>query len=192
MTNAWDVDTNHSSVRWRLIGASVSGADRDTVKLTEVSDSAAPMGRRYVTPDCFGRTLVGVNSIRRLSHGPCCPPRSGAARRPALAQSLDKSNRRSPVNENNALVGRYQIVAIGKGESVLLDTATGLSWSLARDVDTLQLGWRPLEESWPEAAFHQPPDRPRALPEEKGANGAAAGWKPRLGLRGSRVGQSGA
>lgn len=96
------------------------------------------------------------------------------------------------MNENGAVVGRYQIVAVGKGESVLLDTATGLSWSLARDVDTLQLGWRPLEERVPDAAPRQAPDRPRAPPEVKAADGAAAWWKPRPGLRGPRAGQSGA
>ena len=93
------------------------------------------------------------------------------------------------MNENGAVVGRYEIVAVGKGEAVLLDTATGMSWSLARDVDTLQLGWRPLEERGPDAALRQASDRPRALPEEK-TDGAAAWWRPRLGPTGPRVGQS--
>lgn len=90
---------------------------------------------------------------------------------------------------NGVEVGRYQIVSVGKGESVLLDTATGSSWSLARDVDTLQLGWRPLEERWPDAAPRYAPDRPHVVSGEEARDGAAW-WKPRLGPRWSRAGQS--
>ena len=93
------------------------------------------------------------------------------------------------MNENGIEIGRYQIVAVGRGESVLLDTATGSSWSLARDIDTLQLGWRPLEERWPDTALGHAPDRPPALSGEE-ARGAAAWWKPRLGPRWPRMGRS--
>ena len=72
-------------------------------------------------------------------------------------------------------VGRYQIVVIGKEGAVLLDTATGSSWSLARDIDTLQLGWRPLDGHWPSAAF--PPSR------EEAGEASAAPWRPRRGSK---------
>ena len=94
------------------------------------------------------------------------------------------------MSENDSVVGRYQIVAVSKGESVLLDTATGASWSLARDVDTLQLGWRPLEERWPDAALRYAPHQPQALPREEARSEAAAWWRPRLGPLWSRMGQS--
>ena len=97
----------------------------------------------------------------------------------------------------DAVIGRYQIVAVGRNEAVLLDTATGSSWSLARDVDTLQLGWQPLEERWPEGAFHPASDRSQMLPGQ-GSGGkdmgekAAAWWRPRLKLGWARSRQSGA
>ena len=93
------------------------------------------------------------------------------------------------MSETGVEVGRYQIVSVGRNESVLLDTATGSSWSLARDVDTLQLGWRPLEERWPETAPpHHALDRPSPLSHARKGEGAAW-WKPRLGPARSRAGQ---
>lgn len=95
-------------------------------------------------------------------------------------------------------VGRYQITVIGKEGAVLLDTATGSSWSLARDIDTLQLGWRRLEERWPEAAVHhtqascqsllQEEPLPQEAPFSMAAiNGhSAAWWRPRFGSKWSR------
>ena len=104
----------------------------------------------------------------------------------------------------DGMVGRYQIVVIGKEGAVLLDTATGSSWSLARDIDTLQLGWRPLEERWPGAMLPHAADRPRSMLQ----NGAplsdqpvpgesplvtaatcgqsAAWWRPSFGSKWSR------
>jgi len=79
-----------------------------------------------------------------------------------------------------AEIGRYQIVPYGKGEAVLLDTATGSSWSLARDLDTLQLGWRRLEERWPESAYDGA-DRPRVLLDKNVGGPSAPWWKARLG-----------
>lgn len=73
---------------------------------------------------------------------------------------------------DGSAVGRYQIVVVGKEGAVLLDTATGSSWSLARDIDTLQLGWRPL-------GGHLPPSR--AETDE-----TLAAWRPRRGSRWSR------
>ncbi len=81
-----------------------------------------------------------------------------------------------------AEIGRYQIVPFGKGEAVLLDTATGSSWSLARDIDTLQLGWRRLEESWPESAY-EVADRPRVLLGKDAREPSAPWWKSRFGGR---------
>lgn len=101
----------------------------------------------------------------------------------------------------DGIVGRYQIVVIGKEGAVLLDTATGLSWSLARDIDTLQLGWRPLEERWPGAVLQQAPERSRSLLQEKPLPGetslseaalhgeSAAWWRPRFGSKWSRARQ---
>lgn len=80
-------------------------------------------------------------------------------------------------------VGRYQIVVVGKEGAVLLDTATGSSWSLARDIDTLQLGWRPLDQHWPAAMLHHAPSRPDAdeVP--------AAWWRLRPGSKWPRARQ---
>jgi len=89
----------------------------------------------------------------------------------------------------NTAVGRYQIVAYGRGEAVLLDTATGSSWSLAKDVDTLQLGWQRLEERWPEGAYRDVSDRPRALLDPAAGGLSAPWWKSRFGAR--RQGQGG-
>ncbi len=91
-------------------------------------------------------------------------------------------------------VGRYQIVVIGKEGAVLLDTATGSSWSLARDIDTLQLGWRPLDGR-PSAVLDHAAERalPHSLPGETplapvDADGAlAAWWRPRHGSRWPRL-----
>ncbi len=89
-----------------------------------------------------------------------------------------------------AVVGRYQIVVIGKEGAVLLDTATGSSWSLARDIDTLQLGWRPLDQRWPAAVLQHAPERARPLPgAPPGADAdeaSAAWWRPRQGSKWSR------
>jgi len=98
-------------------------------------------------------------------------------------------------------VGRYQIVVIGKEGALLLDTATGSSWSLARDIDTLQLGWRPLEERWPGAVLHHAADRSQQFLSDKPLPGespftataadgqSAAWWRPRFGSKWSRVRQ---
>ncbi len=96
-------------------------------------------------------------------------------------------------------VGRYQIVVIGKEGAVLLDTATGSSWSLARDIDTLQLGWRPLDQRWPSAVLHNAPERTLPLPGEaplfreawlsqaEAGEASAAWWRPRHGSKWSRT-----
>ncbi len=95
------------------------------------------------------------------------------------------------VDEN--VVGRYQIVVIGKEGAVLLDTATGSSWSLARDIDTLQLGWRPLDHRWPSAVLHHAPERALPLPGEAPLSREAAGeasagwWRPRRGAKWPRA-----
>lgn len=80
--------------------------------------------------------------------------------------------------KGEAAVGRFQIVAVGKDGAVLLDTATGSSWSLSRDIDTLQLGWTPLTERWPGAALHHQPEQPGAL-EKGGAGETTSGIPPR-------------
>lgn len=84
-------------------------------------------------------------------------------------------------------VGRYQIVVIGKEGAVLLDTATGASWSLARDIDTLQLGWRPLDGRGLSAVLHEAPEC--ALPPSREETGevSAAGWQPRRGSKWSQA-----
>ncbi len=96
-------------------------------------------------------------------------------------------------------VGRYQIVVIGKEGAVLLDTATGSSWSLARDIDTLQLGWRPLDHRWPSAVLHHAPERALPLPGEaplfqeallsqaEAGKASAAWWRPRRGSKWPRA-----
>lgn len=92
-------------------------------------------------------------------------------------------------------VGRYQIVVIGKEGAVLLDTATGSSWSLARDIDTLQLGWRPLDQRWPTAILDHASGRARPLPgeaplsETEADEASAAWWRPRHGSKWSRARQ---
>ncbi len=88
-----------------------------------------------------------------------------------------------------AEVGRYQIVAVGKQDAVLLDTATGSSWSLARDVDTLQLGWQPLEEQWPDTAVRPEPNRAQARSDLD--DSSADWWRPRFGPKWSRPRQRG-
>lgn len=106
------------------------------------------------------------------------------------------------VSDNaDGTVGRYQIVVIGKEGAVLLDTATGSSWSLARDIDTLQLGWRPLEERWPGAVLRHTSERPQSLLQDQPGSGeamlsstaingeSAAWWRPRFGSKWSRVRQ---
>ena len=80
-------------------------------------------------------------------------------------------------------VGRYQIVVVGKEGAVLLDTATGSSWSLARDIDTLQLGWRPLDGHWPSAVLHGAPERALPLPREEAGEASAASWRLRRGSK---------
>ena len=89
-------------------------------------------------------------------------------------------------------VGRYQIVVIGKAGAVLLDTATGSSWSLARDIDTLQLGWRPLDgrpsailDHAAERAFPLPGEAPLTPVDADGAS--AAWWRPRHGSKWARA-----
>ena len=77
-----------------------------------------------------------------------------------------------------AAVGRFQVVTVGKSDAVLLDTATGSSWSLARDIDTLQLGWRPLEERWPEA---MPGPERHAADRHSPMLASQAWWRPRFG-----------
>lgn len=101
----------------------------------------------------------------------------------------------------DSTVGRYQIVVIGKEGAVLLDTATGSSWSLARDIDTLQLGWRPLEERWSGAVLHHAADRSQQLLSDKPLPGevplaatgtdsqSAAWWRPRFGSKWARARQ---
>ena len=79
-------------------------------------------------------------------------------------------------------IGRYQIVVIGKEGAVLLDTATGSSWSLARDIDTLRLGWRPLDQRWPSAVLHGAPERALPLPRADD-EASAAWWRPRRGSK---------
>lgn len=98
-------------------------------------------------------------------------------------------------------IGRYQIVVIGKEGAVLLDTATGSSWSLARDIDTLQLGWRPLEERRPGAVLRHAPERSQSLLQDELLPGgtrltnttingqSAAWWRPRFGSKWSRAQQ---
>lgn len=83
-------------------------------------------------------------------------------------------------------IGRYQIVVIGKEGAVLLDTATGSSWSLARDIDTLQLGWRPLDQHWPSAVLHGAPGRALPPSREDAGEASAAWWQPRRGSKWSR------
>lgn len=94
------------------------------------------------------------------------------------------------MNENaNPEAGRYQIVAIGKNEAVLLDTATGSSWSLARDIDSLQLGWKPLEELWPDPVLRHAPEQLPKFPGHAVTETSVAWWKPRLRAKWARVRQ---
>ena len=89
--------------------------------------------------------------------------------------------------------GRYQLVTVGRDGAVLLDTATGSSWSLARDIDTLQLGWRPLDGRWPSAVLDHAPGRAHSLPGEAPLSrtdtdeASAARWRPRQGSKWSRA-----
>lgn len=56
-------------------------------------------------------------------------------------------------------IGRFQLTMYGRGDALLLDTVTGATWSLARDPDTLVLGWHELPEREPRrvpAASHWP------------------------------------
>lgn len=56
-------------------------------------------------------------------------------------------------------IGRFQLTTFGRGDALLLDTVTGATWSLARDPDTLVLGWHELPEREPRrlpAASHWP------------------------------------
>jgi len=56
-------------------------------------------------------------------------------------------------------VGRFQLAMHGRGDALLLDTVTGATWSLARDPDTLVLGWHELPEREPRqfpSASHWP------------------------------------
>lgn len=46
-------------------------------------------------------------------------------------------------------IGRFQLMTYGRSEVLLLDTASGATWSLARDPDTLVLGWHELPERMP-------------------------------------------
>lgn len=100
------------------------------------------------------------------------------------------------MDQAEGAVGRYQIVVIGKEGAVLLDTATGSSWSLTRDIDTLQLGWRPLDQQWPAAVLHHAPERARsltgdALSGSDADEASAAWWRPRPGLKWPRARQPG-
>ncbi len=79
-------------------------------------------------------------------------------------------------------IGRYQIVTIGKEGAVLLDTATGSSWSLARDIDTLQLGWRPLD-GCPSAVLHEAPGHALLPSRDEAGEASAAWWRPRRGSK---------
>jgi len=95
----------------------------------------------------------------------------------------------------DSLPGRYQIVVIGREGAVLLDTVTGSSWSLARDVDTLQLGWRPLDQSWPGVVQHHASGLALPLPgeplaETDAGRTSAAWWRPRSGSKWSRSRQA--
>ena len=44
-------------------------------------------------------------------------------------------------------VGRYRVVALhaSNGGALLLDTITGASWTLDRDMQTFQAFWRPIQ-----------------------------------------------
>jgi len=130
-----------------------------------------------------------------LSRAPCFELHPVCSR-PASAWT---QHRQATVSEDaDSTAGRYQIVVIGKEGAVLLDTATGLSWSLARDIDTLQLGWRLLEERWPGAVLHHAPEQPQSPLQEKPMSGkallsravingeSAARWRPRFGAKWSR------
>lgn len=88
---------------------------------------------------------------------------------------------------DEGVVGRYQIVVIGKEGAVLLDTATGSSWSLARDIDTLQLGWRPLAGHRPSAILHGAPERARPPSREEAGEPSAAPWRSRRGSKWSQA-----
>ena len=80
-------------------------------------------------------------------------------------------------------IGRYQIVVVGKEGAVLLDTATGSSWSLARDIDTLQLAWRPLHGHLPAAVLHGASERAPPSSREDAGEAPAAPWRLRRGPR---------
>ena len=186
-----------------------SGRSRSANNRFAIRSRARSMATRSPTPTASR----SPRSRRGPTFRPRCASRRRASARAGCATACARPPRALPSDERALMsatldggaadagaagaVGRYQIVVIGKEGAVLLDTATGSSWSLARDIDTLQLGWRPLDGRWPSAVLDHAAGRalphPHALPGEAAltpvdADGAsAAWWRPRHGSRWSRA-----